>query len=124
MADQSRKRISLLWCVAVVVLTFPLFVLFKLLGHPGNGRAAWFGAFTIVLAMRARWDLSRYRWFWATIAAIVLYHIPLVLFVPWTAAWVPAFAIMPLCVIDGLTILAIIQAVEKRMTPAARRRSE
>jgi hypothetical protein len=118
MTRPSPNRITLLWVAGAVVLTSPLFVLFKLLDHPGNGRAAWFTAFTIVLATKVRWELSRNGWFWATIAAIVLCHVPFVLFVPWTAQWVPSFVIMPFCVIDGIAILAIIQGVEKRMSPA------
>ena len=116
MTEKSLNRISLLWVASAVALTFPLFLLFKYLGHSGNGRAAWFSAFTIVLVARVRWELSKHRWFWVTIAAIVLYHLPLVLLVPWTATWVPSFVIMPFCVVDGVAMLALIQAVEKRMS--------
>jgi hypothetical protein len=116
MTEKAANKITLLWVVAAVVLTFPLFLLFYYLGQSGNGRAAWFSSLTIILAVRVRWELSRYRWFWATIAAIVVLHVPLILFVPWTAKWIPSFLILPFCVIDGIAILAVIQAVEERMT--------
>lgn len=116
MTEQTVNKISLLWVVAVVALTFPLFLLFYYLGQSGNGRAAWFSSFTIILAAKVRWELSRYRWFWATIAATAVLHVPLVLFVPWTAKWIPSFLILPFCVVDGIAILAVIQAVEKRMS--------
>ena len=116
MTEQASKRISLTSVVLAVVVTSPLFFLFNFLRDPGSGRAAWFGAFTIVLVTRVRWELRKHRWFWTTIAVIVICHVPLVLYMPWTAHWVPAFLIAPFCVADGIAILAIIQAVEKRMT--------
>ena len=119
MKDHSRGKTATLWILSLVVLTSPLFFLFTLARHPGNGRAAWFAAITIALAAKTRWELSRHPWFWTTISAIVLLHIPLVVLVPWTATWVPRFVIMPFCVVDGLAILYLIQTVEKRMSPEA-----
>lgn len=115
MKEKARSNINLLWVAAAVLYTLPLFFAFDFLKGSGAGRAAWFGAFTIMLAARARWELKRFRWFWATIALIIFLNVPLILFVPWTAKWIPAFIIGPLCVADGVAIIAIIQAVEKRM---------
>jgi hypothetical protein len=115
MTEQAPKRITLPSVALGVVLTSPLFFLFNFLRDPASGRAAWFGAFTIVLATMVRWELRKHNWFWATIAAIVVCHVPLVLYVPWSAHWVPSFLIAPFCVVDGIAILAVIQTVEKRM---------
>jgi uncharacterized membrane protein YjgN (DUF898 family) len=115
MTERTASKITLLWVVAAVALTSRLFLLFYQLGQSGNGRAAWFSSFTIILAARVRGELSRYRWYWTTLAAIVVLHVPLILFVPWTAKWIPSFLILPFCVIDGIAILAVIQAVESRM---------
>lgn len=115
MKEKAKRNISLLWIAAAVLYTLPLFFAFDYLKGAGAGRAAWFGAFTIMLAAKSRWELRRFRWFWAIIAAIIFLNVPLILFVPWTAKSIPAFMIGPFCLADGVAILAIIQFVEKRM---------
>ena len=89
MVEQSQSKVTLPWAIAAVVLTFPLLLVFMYFGKPGNGRAAWFCAGAIFLAARFRWELSRKQWFWLSIAAISVIHLPLILFFPWSAAWFP-----------------------------------
>ena len=64
----------------------------------------------------ARSELKKHTWFWTTLGVVILCHVPIVLFVPWTETWIPAFVIAPFCVADGVAILAVIQAVEKRVS--------
>jgi hypothetical protein len=49
---------------------------------------------------------------------IVALHLPIIQFVPWTGKWVPAFAILPFCLVDIIAILALIHLVEKQMMPS------
>ena len=113
--ERSEKKVTLAWAIAAVLFTSPLLFLFMYFGRSGAGRAAWFCAMAIFLAVRFRWELSRKKWFWLSIAAISLIHIPLILFFPWTAAWVPSALIFPLVLIDVFLVLALIHRVEKLM---------
>lgn len=114
----TKKRIgSFLWSITVVVLTSPLFFLFDSFGKPGNGRAAWFSAMAILIAMKVRWELRKHIWFWLTIFCIVLAHVPLVLFVPWTSRWIPAVGILPIVVVDIAIIFGCLRLVEKWSSP-------
>jgi hypothetical protein len=115
---ETRKRIaSFLWAITVAVLTSPLFFLFDSFGKPGNGRAAWFSAMTILIAMNVRWELRKHIWFWLTMLCIVVEHVPLVLFVPWTSRWIPAVGILPIVVVDIALIFGCLYLVEKWKSP-------
>ena len=123
MDEQSESKVTLPWAAAAILLTFPLFLLFKYFGRPGIGRATWFCAGAIFLAVRFRWELSGKRWFWPAIAAISLIHLPVILFVPWTAAWIPSFFIFPLVLADFFLVLILIHRVEKYLASAGTRRT-
>jgi hypothetical protein len=114
----TKKRIgSFLWSITAAVLTSPLFFLFDSFGKPGNGRAAWFSAMTILIAMKVRWELRKHIWFWLTMLCIVAAHVPLVLFLPWTAQWIPAVGLLPIGVADIAVIFGCLYLVEKWRSP-------
>ena len=46
---------------------------------------------------------------------IAALHVPLILFVPWTTRWVPAFVAVPLGLADLYAMLAILSVVGKFM---------
>jgi hypothetical protein len=123
MDEQSESKVTLPWAVAAVILTSPLLLVFMYFGRTGNGRAAWFCAIAIFLAFRFRWELSRKRWFWPSMVVISLIHLPLVLYFPWTAAWVPSFLIFPLVLADFFLVLILIHRVEKYLASAGARRT-
>jgi hypothetical protein len=58
-----------------------------------------------------KWKLRRHAWFWITILIIGALHIPLILFVPWTAKWVPAIAIAAMDSGDFILILTILSVL-------------
>ncbi len=118
MSEGDKHKGTLLWSVAAAILTFPLFLLFAHFGRPGSGRAAWIFALVIIVALKVRWELRGHVWFWSTMALIVAVHIPLILFVPWTNRWIPAFVILPIGIADAIAVLTLVQFVEKRMTPS------
>lgn len=60
-----------------------------------------------------KWRRRRHLWFWITMTIIAALHVPLILFVPWTTKWVPAFAIAAIDSIDLIVILAILSVVGK-----------
>jgi hypothetical protein len=116
-AGRKKQLTTWLWSMAVVVLTSPLFFLFKSVGKTGTGRAAWLSAMTILLAMKIRWELRKYLWFWLIMACIVGAHIPLVLLVPWTSGWIPAVGLLPIVVADIAVIFGCLHLVEKWRNP-------
>ena len=59
--------------------------------------------------------LWRHPWFWGTMAVIVVLHVPLILFVPWTTRWVPALVIAVVDSLDFCLILWILAVVGKFM---------
>ena len=115
MAEKPKHKGTLLWSMGVVVLTFPIFLVFAHYGRPGSGRAAWISTGMILASIKARWDLRKLAWFWVVIAAIVAVHLPLILLVPWTTKWIPAVAIVPAAIADVAAILTLVQFVERRM---------
>jgi len=68
---------------------------------------------TLGFAIAIKWKLRGHVWFWITMTAIVAFHVPLILFVPWTTKWVPAPLLVPFCIADLIVILAIVSIVEK-----------
>jgi len=69
----------------------------------------------VVLAIVMRWKLRRHVWFWITIVVLAGLHLPLILFVPWTAKWIPAIVIAPIGIADLYAMLWVILVVGKYM---------
>jgi hypothetical protein len=67
--------------------------------------------FTIALKRK----LGQHVWFWITMTIFAALHVPLVLFVPWTAKWVPAIAIAAIDSADLIVMLTILSVVGKFM---------
>ncbi len=116
-AERKKQLTTWLWSMAAVVLTSPFFFLFNSVGKSGTGRAAWLSAVAILLAMKVRWELRNYLWFWLTMACIVGAHIPLVLLVPWTSRWIPAIGLLPIVVADIAVIFGCLHLIEKWRSP-------
>jgi len=66
---------------------------------------------TLGFAIALKWKLRRRVWFWITITVIAAFHVPLILFVPWTTKWVPALVLVPFCIADLCAMLAILSIV-------------
>lgn len=66
-------------------------------------------------AIALKRNLRRHPWFWGTMAILAALHVPLILFVPWTARWVPAIAIAGVDSADLIVMLAILAIVGKFM---------
>ena len=70
-----------------------------LLDHFGKltlARPTMTSAAMVIIAIAMRWKLKRHMWFWITMIVLAALHVPLVLLVPWTTKWVPAFVIIPI----------------------------
>jgi hypothetical protein len=64
-------------------------------------------------------QLKRFAWFWITMVFLAALHIILILYVPWTSNWVPAVVSVAVASVDGIIVLAIVDAVA-RLTRATK----
>jgi hypothetical protein len=97
----------------VGVLT-PVFFLFVYLGKPEMGFTVMIVLGMIMIAVYLRWRLRKRLWFWATIAFILLLHIPLFFIVRWPDSKIPTIAYsMPIGIVDFLLISGAIGLAER-----------
>src|ERR1700733_11360657 len=76
----------------IAAMLAPLFFFFIYLGKAEMGFRVCLLLGMAILAVKLRWKLRKYVWFWATIILIVLLHIPLIFLVHWPQSNVPTIA--------------------------------
>jgi hypothetical protein len=102
------------WGVLCVIAgTILLGLLFFEFGRLDLARPSLVTAATVVLAIIMRWKLKRHVWFWITMIVLAALHVPLILFIPWTTKWIPAFVIIPIGMADLYIMLWVISVVAK-----------
>lgn len=101
----------------IVAILAPLFFLFVNLGEAEKGFTACIALGMSILAIKLRWNLRRYAWFWATIAVILLLHIPFLFLIHWPQSNVPTIAYsLPLGIFDFLLISGAIGLAQRVFT--------
>lgn len=114
--DDISPNAVKIWAVVAFLLSLPVSAIVG--GHlgPGKGRAAGI-AFALmiggVLVFRRQ---TRHLWFWVSIAALVIIHVALIVFVPWTNKSFPAPEFWPVGIADFAFTCGFIKLVEKLMT--------
>jgi hypothetical protein len=112
--EASKKMRLPWWGVLLGIIASALSAwLFDHLGRLDIALPALISAGTLGFAVSLNWQRRRRMWFWSTMTVIVALHVLLILFVPWTTKWVPAFVLVPFCVADYYAILAIVSVVGK-----------
>ncbi|MGA8740615.1 MAG: hypothetical protein WB561_05450 [Terracidiphilus sp.] len=101
--------------VVALLCALPFFLFFAYLGDPAKGRAAAGSVGMIVLVVWMSWDLKKHMWFWTTIATLVLLHLPLVLFIPWTNTNYPGVVLLPFGLLDLAIMYGCIKLAERIM---------
>lgn len=87
-APQEKSRTD--WTGPIIVaMLASLFFLFVYLGKAEMGLTACIVLGLFMVAVRLRWQLRRYAWFWATVVFVLLLHIPLLFLVHWPETQVP-----------------------------------
>jgi hypothetical protein len=125
MADnQSPDVFTRKWLTVAIVCTVPPFLVFALLGDPGRGRAAGISTGMILMVIRACRDLKIHTWFWVTAAAMVGFHVLLVLYLPWSDKSYPGYTLLPVGLLDFGIMYGCIRLVEKVFGAARRAKSE
>jgi hypothetical protein len=89
--------------------------LFVDFGRLDLARPSLVAAAAIILAIVMRWKLRRHAWFWGTMTILAALHVPLILLVPWTTKWIPAFVVIPIGIADLSIMLWVFSVVAKFM---------
>ena len=98
----------------IVAMLTPVFVFFAFLDKADMGLSTCIVLGMVMLAIRLRWQLRKYIWFWATIILILVFHVPLLLFVRWPQGKLPTLAYtLPIGVADFFVILGGLGLAEK-----------
>lgn len=95
----------------------PVLLLFIYFGKADMGLAVFIVLTAMVFAIKSRWNLRKYVWFWATIVFIFFLHVPLFFLVRWPQGSVPTiFYTMPLGIADFLIIWGVLGLAERLLS--------
>ena len=92
----------------------PVFFLITFLSNAEIALGAVIVLAVIILAIKHRWHLRKYLWFWAVIGLILTLHLPLVRMIRWPQGNVPTlFYTMPFGIADYLVISGVLGLAER-----------
>jgi len=113
--ETPQKKSSADWSGTIIgVMLLPVFFVFVYLGKAEMGFNAMLVLGLAMIAVKLRWRLRKHVWFWATIALILLLHIPLLFIVRWPQGNVPTLAYsLPLGIADFLLISGAISLAQR-----------
>jgi glycopeptide antibiotics resistance protein len=113
--EAPKEKSSTDWTGPIIVaMLAPLFFLFAYLGNAEMGFTACLVLGMFMVAVRLRWKLRRYAWFWATVVFALLLHIPFLFLVHWPQTHVPTLVYsLPLGIADFLLISGAISLAQR-----------
>jgi hypothetical protein len=111
--EDRRARLPWWGVLCGIFATILLALLFDHLGRFDLARPSLISAAMVAIAVTLRWKLRRHLWFWVTMTFLAALHLPLILFVPWTTKWIPAFVIAPFGIADLYAMLWVLSVVGK-----------
>ena len=117
-AKDRKMRLPWWGVLSVIFGTIPVVFLFDHFGRFDLARPSLLSTSMVAIAVAMRWKLRRHIWFWTTMAFLAALHLPLILFIPWTTKWIPAFVIVPFGMADLYAMLWILSVVRKFMETA------
>ena len=113
--DAPKEKSSTDWSGTIIgAMLLPVLFLFIYLGKAEVGFTACIVLAMFMIAVRLRWKLRRYAWFWATIVFVLLLHVPFLFLVHWPQSNVPTIAYsLPLGIVDFLLISGSISLAQR-----------
>lgn len=114
-AEDRQMRLPLWGGVCVVAGAFLLALVLDHFGKFALARPIMFSVSVIGVAVAMRWRLKNHAWFWITMACLTAFHVPLILFIPWTTKWIPALVLTPIGIADLYAMLWAVSVVGKYM---------
>src|SRR5580704_2684303 len=105
--ESSEAKRPTDWSGTIIgLMLLPVFFVFAFLGKAELGFNVMLVSGLVMIAVRLRWRLRKYAWFWATIVLVFLVH--------WPESRVPTIAYsLPLGVADFLLISGALGLAEK-----------
>jgi 4-amino-4-deoxy-L-arabinose transferase-like glycosyltransferase len=98
----------------IVAILAPVFFLITFLANADMGLTACIVLAMIMLAIKIHWYLRKHVWFWAIIAVILAFHVPLVFMVRWPQGHAPTlFYTMPIGIADFVIISGALKLAEQ-----------
>jgi hypothetical protein len=113
--EASKEKSSADWSGTIIgVMLLPVFFVFAYMGKAEMGFNLIIVLGLTIFAVKLRWKLRRYGWFWVTIIFILFLHVPLLFLVHWPQSNVPTIAYsLPLGIVDFLVISGAISLAQK-----------
>jgi hypothetical protein len=105
---------TLVWTLALIAVTAPLFPLLRYLGRPDLGFPAVCVAGVLGMVIIVSGRVCTQWWFWATMVPVAGAHVVFILRVPWPE-WVPAPIVIAFALMDLFVIFYLLYLVGKLM---------
>jgi hypothetical protein len=113
--DAPKEKRSTDWSGTIIgAMLLPVLFFFIFIGKAELGFTACIVLAMSMIAVRLRWKLRKHIWFWATIALVLLLHVPLLFIVRWPQSNVPTIAYsLPIGIVDFILIMGAINLAQK-----------
>ena len=100
--------------VKIGAILMPMLLLFIYFGKADMGLTLYIVSGVCIGAIKIRWNLRKYIWFWAIIAAIFALHVPLFFIIRWPHGKTPGLLYgLPFALVDFLLISEGLRLAEK-----------
>jgi hypothetical protein len=96
----------------LALCTAPIMLPFAFTNQIAKGENAWLAAMIIAAVARVRWELRSYAWFWGVIGLLVVMHIPMILWAPWTNSHYLGYAMAPFILLDFAVVYGVVKLTE------------
>lgn len=108
--DRPKEQRATDWLGTLIgVMLLPVLFFFIYVDKAELGFTACIVLGMCMLAVRLRWALHRHAWFWATIAILLIVHVPLLFVVRWPYTNIPTIVYaLPLGIADFLLVAGAI----------------
>jgi len=113
--ESPKKKTPTDWSGTIIgIMVMPVFFVCVFLGKAEMGFTLMLVLGVVLVAIKLRWKLRRYAWFWGTIAFVLLLNIPFLFLVHWPQSRVPTIAYsLPLGIADFLLVSGAISLAQK-----------
>lgn len=109
----DEPKVTRLTALYIGLALSPVMVLFGYLGRFDLGLNVFLCLCVNIAAIRMRWKLRKYPWFWCVMAIVLALEVPAVLMIQWPKEWVPGAALLPIGLAGIMIALGAIQLGEK-----------
>jgi hypothetical protein len=111
--EAHNRRALIIWALLFFTGTLLSFPLLDHLGRPELERPILFSIVVLAVVIKIYSELYRKLWFWLTMVALAILHVPLILGLPWRTGWLPGPVIFILCIPDVAFMIWIITLIQK-----------